>query len=191
MYQSPMYGSPNGMYYGMEQQRASTEQNQFPQYQMPYQSYQQAPYTLQTQPQYHGQGGMIPAQMPAQMPAGAAIPGMDPGITPQVTQEGLLPLEQSYIENILRFNRGKVARFHMTYENNPEWNARVFTGIIEAAGRDHIIVSSLDGGPNFLLLMVNLDFVEFEDEIEYFPPSLQPQMAPQRSQKESQEQGDN
>ncbi|WP_156324026.1 spore coat protein GerQ [Bacillus sp. JCM 19034] len=74
------------------------------------------------------------------------------------------------MENILRLNRGKVASFHMTYENNNEWNARVFRGIVEEAGRDHIIVSEVDGSNYYILLMVNLDFVEFDDPIEYEYP---------------------
>ncbi|WP_339226471.1 spore coat protein GerQ [Oceanobacillus sp. FSL K6-2867] len=83
---------------------------------------------------------------------------------------GMLPLQQSYIENILRLNRGKLANFYMTFENNSEWNAKIFTGIIEAAGRDHIIVSDPQTGERYLLLMIYLDYVTFEEEINYDYP---------------------
>ena len=83
---------------------------------------------------------------------------------------GMLPLNQSFIENILRLNKGKLATFYMTYENNMEWNAKVFKGIIEAAGRDHIIISDPQTGMRILLLMVNLDYVTFDEEIEYDYP---------------------
>ncbi|MDQ0337515.1 spore germination protein Q [Caldalkalibacillus uzonensis] len=96
-----------------------------------------------------------------------------PQITwPFLTPEGFLPLEVSYIENILRFNRGKMARLYFTYENNPEWPAQVYTGRIEEAGRDHIIISDPETGKSYLLLMVNLDYVEFDEPIEYIPPMV-------------------
>src|SRR5690606_2591978 len=83
---------------------------------------------------------------------------------------GRLPLEQSYIENILRLNRGKVATFYMTYENNDEWNAKIFRCRIEEAGRDHIVIADLETGKSYLLLMVTLDYVEFDEPIEYEYP---------------------
>ncbi|GAF64374.1 spore coat protein GerQ [Alkalihalobacillus trypoxylicola] len=81
-----------------------------------------------------------------------------------------LPLEQSFIENILRLNKGKIASFYMTFENNSEWNARVFRGRLEEAGRDHIIVSNPENGEYYLLLMVTLDYVVFDEPIEYEYP---------------------
>ena len=55
----------------------------------------------------------------------------------QVNSNYILPAEQSYIENILRLNRGKMAKFHITVPGSIEWQDRVFNGIIEQAGRDH------------------------------------------------------
>ena len=78
-----------------------------------------------------------------------------------------LPMEQSYIENILRLNRGKKARFHITVPGSQEWQDRVFNGIIEQAGRDHIVVSNPDTGEWYLILMIYLDFVTFEEPINY------------------------
>jgi spore germination protein Q len=92
---------------------------------------------------------------------------------PAPTAQGLLPLEQSYIENILRFNLGKTGTFYMTYENNTQWNAKIFKGKIEAAGRDHIIISDTSTGMRYLLLMVNLDYVTFDEELNYTSPYQQ------------------
>ncbi|RKQ31564.1 spore coat protein GerQ [Oceanobacillus halophilus] len=86
---------------------------------------------------------------------------------------GMLPLQQSYIENILRLNKGKLATVYMTFENNSEWNAMQFRGIIEAAGRDHIILSDPDTGMRYLLLMVYLDYVTFDEELNYEYPFAQ------------------
>ncbi|HAS01126.1 MAG TPA: spore coat protein GerQ [Brevibacillus sp.] len=84
---------------------------------------------------------------------------------------GPLPVvEESYVENILRLNRGKVGTFYMTYENNSEWNAKIFRGVIETAGRDHIILSDPQTGMRYLLLMLNLNYVTFDEEINYIPP---------------------
>ena len=42
-------------------------------------------------------------------------------------------------------------------------------GIIEAAGRDHLILSDPETGERLLLPMVYLDYVTFNEEIEYSP----------------------
>ncbi len=89
---------------------------------------------------------------------------------PFIDVPGMLPAEQSYIENILRLNRGKVATVYMTFENNTEWNAKIFRGVIEAAGRDHIILSDPQTGKRYLLLMVYLDYVTFDEELNYQYP---------------------
>ena len=75
--------------------------------------------------------------------------------------------EQSYIENILRLNRGKKARFHITVPGSNEWQDRVFDGIIEQAGKEHIIVSNPTTGEWYLILLIYLDFVTFEEPINY------------------------
>jgi spore germination protein Q len=117
--------------------------------------YQQQP----TQNQYTPpQGGMPPVPQPQGAPtSGQQVPGM-------------LPVEESYIENILRLNKGKLATIYMTFENNKEWNAKIFKGIIEAAGRDHIIISDPQTGMRYLLPMVYLDYITFDEEIEYEYP---------------------
>ncbi|MNG20037.1 Spore coat protein GerQ [compost metagenome] len=93
-------------------------------------------------------------------------------VTPQgTTVVAAAPVaEESYVENILRLNRGKLGTFYMTYENNREWNAKIFRGIIEAAGRDHIIISDPTTGMRYLLLMLNLDYVTFDGPINYEYP---------------------
>lgn len=122
------------------------------------------------------QAPALPYQIPQQQQflPGAPMP-VPPGFTQQFPltpppQPGMLPLEQSYIENILRLNRGKVGTFYMTYENNVEWNAKIFRGIVEEAGRDHIIISDPQAGKYYLLLMLNLDYVIFDEPIEYEYP---------------------
>lgn len=111
--------------------------------------------------------GMMPMQtgmMPPNVPSGAFV-------TPQGGNIVTMPaVEESYVENILRLNRGKMATFYMTYENNREWNAKIFKGIIEAAGRDHIVISDPTTGMRYLLLTLNLDYVTFDEPIAYEYP---------------------
>ncbi|MBP3953604.1 spore coat protein GerQ [Bacillus suaedae] len=76
-------------------------------------------------------------------------------------------VEESFIENILRFNKGKVGTFYFTYRGNSRWNSMVYYGRVETAGRDHIIISDPTSGKRFLLMMANLDWVEFDEEINY------------------------
>lgn len=117
---------------------------------------------------YQGDGG-FPQATTGPVPGFVQQQQQEPA-APQV--EGQLPLEQSFIENILRLNRGKVGTFYMTFENNDRWNAKVFKGVIEAAGRDHIIISDPQTDKRYLLLMVNLDYVTFDEEITYDYPSF-------------------
>ena len=77
--------------------------------------------------------------------------------------------EQSYVENIIRINKGKMAKFHVTVPGSVEWQDRVFTGIIEQAGRDHVIVSNPNTGEWYLILIIYLDFVTFDEPINYSP----------------------
>lgn len=78
-----------------------------------------------------------------------------------------VPFEQSYIENILRLNKGKQVTVHMTFPDSEQYRDREFKGIIEQSGRDHIILSDPTTGKWFLLLMIYVDFMTFDEKINY------------------------
>ena len=78
-----------------------------------------------------------------------------------------LPMEQSYVENILRMNKGKVASFYMTFPDAGEWKDRIFTGVVEQAARDHFVISDPKTGKWYLLLAIYLDYIVFDEEINY------------------------
>ncbi|MCP8968011.1 spore coat protein GerQ [Ectobacillus ponti] len=126
-----------------------------------------------TQGQYGGNGFYQPSggylQQPMQQPM--QQPTVQQMQAQYAQQAGLLPLEQSYIENILRLNKGKPATIYMTYERGSSLGTQAYKGIIEAAGRDHIIISDPTTGKRSLLLMIYLDYVEFEGEVNYFYPT--------------------
>lgn len=114
-------------------------------------------YTAQMQPPMQPPTGQQPT---VPVPSGSTVP--EPG--------GQLPMEQSYVENILRLNRGKIATVYATFENNEKWNAKVFRGEILAAGRDHVILRDPQTDRRYLILMVYVDYVTFDEPIEYSYP---------------------
>ncbi|WP_240468758.1 spore coat protein GerQ [Gracilibacillus sp. YIM 98692] len=121
-------------------------------------------------PYYGGmQGGNGGFQMPMQQQQ-PQMPQMQQPQQPISDTPGMLPIQESYIENILRLNKGKQATIYMTFENNERWNAKIFKGVIEAAGRDHIIISDPETGKRYLLLMIYLDYITFDEEINYEYP---------------------
>ena len=75
--------------------------------------------------------------------------------------------EQSYIENILRLNKGKKATIHMTFPDSEQFKDREFNGIIEQSGKDHIILSDPKTGKWYLLLMIYVDFITFDENINF------------------------
>ena len=100
-------------------------------------------------------------------------PNMNQNPTPSNYQNNIeplnqsLPMEQSYIENILRLNKGKRVRAFVSFPDSIEWKDRIFTGIIEEAGRDHLIISDPNNGNWYLILMIYLNYVEFDEKINY------------------------
>ena len=78
-----------------------------------------------------------------------------------------LPMEQSYVENILRLNKGKIASFYMSFPDSNEWRDRIFTGVIEQAARDHIVISDPKTGKWYLLLSIYLNYIVFDESINY------------------------
>ncbi|MDQ0177499.1 spore coat protein GerQ [Bacillus chungangensis] len=118
-------------------------------------------------PQAYGQ-----QQAPPALTAPAAAPTPSPAIP------GMLPLEESYIENILRLNKGKLVSIYATFEHNPEWNAKIFEGIIEAAGRDHVVLSDPQTGERYVIPMIYVDYIKFKEPIEYeYPLGARPPLA--------------
>jgi spore germination protein Q len=128
---------------------------------------QEQQFGMQGQQQFGGQQPPVgPQTTPPYTPPFPPAYGFQP---PSVTQPSP-EFEQSYIENILRLNRGKLGTFYMTYSDSLEWRDRVYRGVIEAAGRDHIIISDPRDGKRYLLLNVYLAWVEFNEEINYEYP---------------------
>lgn len=78
--------------------------------------------------------------------------------------------EESYIENILRLNRGKIGTFNFSFESAIEAgkNTLSIRGMVEAAGRDHVIISEVQTGRRYLMPMIYFDYAVFDEELNYF-----------------------
>lgn len=77
--------------------------------------------------------------------------------------------EESYIENILRLNKGKIVTIYMNFEDS-QWGSKIFKGKIEAAGKDHIIISDINSNIRYVLLTIYLSYFTFDEEINYDYP---------------------
>ena len=86
-------------------------------------------------------------------------------MTPANEEE--LPMEQSYVENILRLNKGKVASIYMTFPDSSEWQNKIFTGVVEQAARDHVVLSDPKTGKWYLLLSIYMNYIVFDEKINY------------------------
>lgn len=81
--------------------------------------------------------------------------------------ENAFDMEQSYIENILRLNKGKKIKAYVSFPDSATWKDKIFEGIIEEAGRDHLIISNPQTGEWDLILMIYLNYVTFDEKINY------------------------
>ena len=115
-----------------------------------------------------GQGAGFMQPSGGYLPPGQAA---QPGIPGQLATAAPSPaafLEQSYVENILRANRGKVATVYMTFTGQTQ--EQVFVGYIIGAGRDHIALKDVNSNKTYILLQIYLDYITFDEQITYpFP----------------------
>lgn len=77
--------------------------------------------------------------------------------------------EQSYVENILRLNKNKLATIYMSFEGS-QWGSKIFKGIILGAGRDHILLKDTQTNTRYLLLTIYLSYITFDEPIDYEYP---------------------
>ncbi len=91
----------------------------------------------------------------------------DVNMAPNENNNLLMNGEQSYIENILRLNKGKVVRAYVSFPDATEWRNKIFEGVIQEAGRDHLILSNPNNGEWYLILMIYLNYVTFNERIAY------------------------
>ena len=82
------------------------------------------------------------------------------------TDDVILDMEQSYIENVLRQNKGKKVKTYVSFPDSSAFKDKIFEGYIEQAARDHLVMSLVDG-KWILVPMIYMDFIEFDERINY------------------------
>ena len=78
-----------------------------------------------------------------------------------------LTMEQSYIENILRLNKGRKVKAYVSYPDSSAWQNKIYEGIIEEAGKDHLIIYDNANNLWYLIRIIYLNYVEFMEPISY------------------------
>ena len=56
---------------------------------------------------------------------------------------------------------------NQSFSDSVEWRDRIFVGLIEHAGRDNLIINDVENNKSYLILMIYVDFVEFDEKITY------------------------
>ena len=90
--------------------------------------------------------------------------------TNPIAQTAPLPTpisEQTYLENILRLNIGKLGTFYFTYTGSNDWRDRAYKGTIEQVGRDHFIVRDPKNHKYYIFQFVYFDWAEFDEPINF------------------------
>lgn len=96
--------------------------------------------------------------------------------SPQQNAPQTIPVarEESYIENILRLNRGKLGTFYFSFEHpvtEGGKNTKTVRGYVEAAGRDHVILREAQTDHRYLFPMIYFDYAQFDEQMNYFNQS--------------------
>lgn len=77
--------------------------------------------------------------------------------------------EESYIENILRLNKGKKVNVFAAFPDANDWRDKVFSGILEQAGKDHLIMRDVEKESWYLIPLIYVNFVESNEKFNYNP----------------------
>ena len=64
-------------------------------------------------------------------------------------------------------NKGKKCKVFASFPDSTEWRDRIYDGIIEQAGKDHLVMSSPETGDWYLIPLIYFNWVEFEEPINY------------------------
>lgn len=73
-----------------------------------------------------------------------------------------------YMNDVLQAVEPIKVNVYMTFNGSKEWLDKKFSGILEAAGRDHIIVSDPTTGHWVLLPNIYIDYIEFDESIKKY-----------------------
>lgn len=70
-----------------------------------------------------------------------------------------------FLSNLIKINKGKKASVYLTIKNISNSDEKIFSGIIESAGFDYIILSNPENGNWYLFPILNVNYIIFDEEI--------------------------
>lgn len=76
-------------------------------------------------------------------------------------------INQNDINIIFKLNKGKRVNVYVTFKNSQEEQSKIFTGILENANTDYLIISNPETGKWYLIKYMYLDYIEFMEKINY------------------------
>ncbi|MCS1350036.1 spore coat protein GerQ [Mechercharimyces sp. CAU 1602] len=94
-------------------------------------------------------------------PPGSVYPEQTAMFQAKTSQRGGTQL---YTEDVMRANIGKLITVYLTFENNPQWPSKVFTGTLREAGRDFILIRDQQSGKDVLLMNIDIDYYVFDNQ---------------------------
>ncbi len=81
--------------------------------------------------------------------------------------QNIYPLKEEYIDTIINKNHGKKAKIYITIPGSTTWQDKEFTGIIESASKDHIVISNPSTGEWNIIPIIYLAYITLEEPINY------------------------
>ena len=73
--------------------------------------------------------------------------------------------DTQYIEGVLKKTARLKTKVYMTFPDSTEWRDRVFDGILEASGRDHVVISEPSTGHWYILPLIYVDYFQFDENL--------------------------
>lgn len=73
----------------------------------------------------------------------------------------------NYLEDTLKLNTGKKAKFYVTIPTSKDNTDKIFEGILEKVGKDYVVISDPTGGKWYFVLLPYLTFISFDEMVNY------------------------
>jgi len=86
---------------------------------------------------------------------------------PSVINYNMLPLDESYMDSLIRNNIGKQVCIYVTFPGSNDFKDFKFNGILEQSGKDYVVLSEPSSGKWHLFPTVYIDFITFDENINY------------------------
>lgn len=78
-----------------------------------------------------------------------------------------LPLEESYMDSLIRNNIGQQVCIYISIPNSNDFSDFKFNGILEQSGKDYVVLSEPSSGKWHLIPSHFINFITFSENINY------------------------